>query len=905
SGGGAIFVGDGGSVTVSGTATFTSNEASANGGAIYASGNVTLSAGAGFDYNTAESGGAIYAGGTVTISGAAEFKSNYAGPETVTYKEGIGGAIYADGDVLITGSPIFELNGAGYRGGAICAVGVVTITGNTMFKQNNVDQGVGTAIYADTVNIGSSSSSTQPTIIMEDSDEETSVLNAALIAFTTTMNMYTEIQSWSTRGQATVYLDSTQYINIYNHTSWDQTISLPVYKTSVASGSQIAKFMDYDNSGEINWAYATRPVDPCFVTNLDYSSYHLTTTYSTSGAFIEVTSSASTNDSNVLKKEYNVYTDDLIEIPVVTTSTLSNISVDVEESFLSVVTTSVSAGYPCIQLRAESLGSRYVTLSYVQDGTTYEVELLITVECPVVYYDANGGTVWPTYHFVLTGSTYPAELPTPTREGYTFNGWVGKNLYDYDTVTGSWGTKQDNGYYQSSSDRQYITTYQSLENFLGKTVTISFDLKTGSATTFLVYQYQANGIGLGFSEFAVTTTANTTTRVTCTGVVKVLGTNESYSDGAIILYSSGYSGSITIRNIQFELGSTATDYERYAPYDGNYVTSSTTVQATLDHTLVADWTANSYTVTFDPMAGKVSTTSKTVTYDSAYGELPTPTRDGYTFGGWYGKNLFDVNDTNNNSYGTITEGGYLYEGWNCAYFNTYHVLQNYLGETVTISFDLVSSETKTFLVYQYQNNGIGISFPTVTVNATANVATRVVCTGVVKVLGTNSSYSKGQIIVYNSSATAQIYMKNIQFELGDVATSYAPYMTHNRTNLISSLKAGGNTTLSDSTISSNTNNTDTYFYIYGSFKAGVTYNIYLTATISSGSAWQFSVVNYSTCLHTLVSGLNKVTITPTSDLTYIIFDDYTRSADWSFSVTIHSVCIADMEIIDASSIVKT
>lgn len=46
-------------------------------------------------------------------------------------------------------------------------------------------------------------------------------------------------------------------------------------------------------------------------------------------------------------------------------------------------------------------------------------------------------------------------------------------------------------------------------------------------------------------------------------------------------------------------------------------------------------TNNSYTITFDPNGGYVSTTSKTVTNGETYGELPKPTRPGHTFTGWY------------------------------------------------------------------------------------------------------------------------------------------------------------------------------------------------------------------------------------------------------------------------------
>jgi len=48
----------------------------------------------------------------------------------------------------------------------------------------------------------------------------------------------------------------------------------------------------------------------------------------------------------------------------------------------------------------------------------------------------------------------------------------------------------------------------------------------------------------------------------------------------------------------------------------------------------AQWTPNTYTVSFDPNGGSVSPTSKTVTFGSAYGTLPTPIRANYTFTGW-------------------------------------------------------------------------------------------------------------------------------------------------------------------------------------------------------------------------------------------------------------------------------
>ena len=51
--------------------------------------------------------------------------------------------------------------------------------------------------------------------------------------------------------------------------------------------------------------------------------------------------------------------------------------------------------------------------------------------------------------------------------------------------------------------------------------------------------------------------------------------------------------------------------------------------------LYAQWSINSYTLTYNPNGGSVSPTSKSLTYNSAYGTLPTPTRKGYAFTGWF------------------------------------------------------------------------------------------------------------------------------------------------------------------------------------------------------------------------------------------------------------------------------
>ena len=54
-----------------------------------------------------------------------------------------------------------------------------------------------------------------------------------------------------------------------------------------------------------------------------------------------------------------------------------------------------------------------------------------------------------------------------------------------------------------------------------------------------------------------------------------------------------------------------------------------------DMTVIAQWVANTSTVTFDADEGTVSEPTKEVTFDQPYGTLPIPTREGHDFVGWY------------------------------------------------------------------------------------------------------------------------------------------------------------------------------------------------------------------------------------------------------------------------------
>lgn len=82
----------------------------------------------------------------------------------------------------------------------------------------------------------------------------------------------------------------------------------------------------------------------------------------------------------------------------------------------------------------------------------------------------------------------------------------------------------------------------------------------------------------------------------------------------------------------------------------------------LDITFTYSSEVVSYTVTFDPNGGEVSTTNKTVTVGDTYGTLPWPTRTGYTFDGWYTAKTGGTKVTATSTVST-SSGNTLYAHW--------------------------------------------------------------------------------------------------------------------------------------------------------------------------------------------------------------------------------------------------
>lgn len=85
-------------------------------------------------------------------------------------------------------------------------------------------------------------------------------------------------------------------------------------------------------------------------------------------------------------------------------------------------------------------------------------------------------------------------------------------------------------------------------------------------------------------------------------------------------------------------------------------------------TLYAQWSANPYKLTFDTNKGSCSEASRMVKYDSTYGVLPTATRIGYTFDGWYTLENNGVKVTKDTVMQSV-HGETVYAHWNANSYN--------------------------------------------------------------------------------------------------------------------------------------------------------------------------------------------------------------------------------------------
>ena len=298
-----------------------------------------------------------------------------------------------------------------------------------------------------------------------------------------------------------------------------------------------------------------------------------------------------------------------------------------------------------------------------------------------ISYNANGGSGAPGNQTKTHGINLTLSSTKPMRDGYTFLGWA-------TSANATSATYSAGGTYSANSGATLYAVWR--------------------INVINVY-YNANGGKVGNSAYGYTADAN-----------GLLSKYQTINYGKTF----GQNGLFDVDSEAFDLGRTGyhiTGGKEWKAENGallNQNDSSHTAinvaslcgkdlaKGDVNVTLYVNWIPNSYTVSFNANGGNCSSSSKTVNYDGTYGTLPTPTKDGYGFVGWFTA-ASGGTQISSSSKVSVTSNQTLYAHWNA---NSYSVSYNANGgsgapgnQTKTYGTNLtLSTTTPTRAGYAFQ-----------------------------------------------------------------------------------------------------------------------------------------------------------------------------------------------------------
>ncbi len=261
-------------------------------------------------------------------------------------------------------------------------------------------------------------------------------------------------------------------------------------------------------------------------------------------------------------------------------------------------------------------------------------------------FNTNGGDiVSPGAKLVTYGKTY-GKMPTPTRTGYTFNGWYtqatgGDKVKSTDTVA----IVDETTLYAQWTVNTYVV-YFNANN--GEGITTQKDVTYGGAYGELP---EATRTGYTFdgwytlAEDGDKITEDTEVRITTAQTLYAHWTEIVVEPTVYVVMFDTQGGECATTTVYIEegeeIGALPIVTKNGYTFNGWFTEASggdkieTTAVVNTNMTLYAQWTANECVVYFDTQEGECEMSQRDVTYGGTYGELPTPTRSGYEFAGWY------------------------------------------------------------------------------------------------------------------------------------------------------------------------------------------------------------------------------------------------------------------------------
>lgn len=291
-----------------------------------------------------------------------------------------------------------------------------------------------------------------------------------------------------------------------------------------------------------------------------------------------------------------------------------------------------------------------VVSSLYDEGVSKTYKLVIEVKdlTFAINYVLDGGTNSKKNPNEYVPEKLPLLLENPNKSGYKFVGWYDNENFTGESITEiSAGTMGDVTLYAKWNALDYRISYElnggiNAENPDGYDVSdLPVSLHAPSRTGYIF-----KGWYMGENRVLAIPVGTTGNVVVSTKWEPITYTIDFDTNGGLPTLSSI---DYTIESDSFTLQEiTKVGYTFDGWYNGETKVTEITTGTYGNMTLVAKWTADLYTISYDLADGVNSPENPTsYTIESGLITLKNPTRDGYTFLGWYnGEQLVTIIDSN-------------------------------------------------------------------------------------------------------------------------------------------------------------------------------------------------------------------------------------------------------------------
>lgn len=291
-----------------------------------------------------------------------------------------------------------------------------------------------------------------------------------------------------------------------------------------------------------------------------------------------------------------------------------------------------------------------VVSSLYDEGVSKTYKLVIEVKdlTFAINYVLDGGTNSENNPNEYVPEKLPLLLENPTKSGYKFVGWYDNENFTGEAITEiSAGTMGDVTLYAKWNALDYRISYElnggtNAENPDGYDVSdLPVSLHAPSRTGYIF-----KGWYMGENRVLAIPVGTTGNVVVSAKWEPITYTIDFDTNGGLPTLSSI---DYTIESDSFTLQEiTKVGYTFDGWYNGETKVTEITTGTYGNMTLVAKWTADLYTISYDLADGVNSPENPTsYTIESGLITLKNPTRDGYTFLGWYnGEQLVTIIDSN-------------------------------------------------------------------------------------------------------------------------------------------------------------------------------------------------------------------------------------------------------------------